>query len=340
MAAPSTGPGESDAKLSKSMACMMRKELVDGVSRYSHRPLELAERRQRIAALRTYVMTLAPRYQRALREELEGFERSIEELKTQSAVQHAAVQERAAANHSEALEQFAGLHAKLDEASGIMQPVAAFAALLSDGTVPALKEGQTMLQRTRQLQNAKRALDIELSNCRDLAEQERRETYIRQRTDGAAMQLLLTGSSLDSLPVDEAKVKLAEFKQMNRQIEKGFDADLRARRAEEAKEAAKARAAAKAAAKAAPKAKGTAKGTAKGKARAKSAVASGDASSVSSGASSSASAAAPGAASSVASSTAVASSTSSSDTEDESVAKEVVEADESDDSDAAVALAS
>jgi hypothetical protein len=53
------------------------------------------------------------------------------------------------------------------------------------------------------------------------------------------VQEKMTGVNLDNLSVDEAADRVAEFKKINRQVEKRFEADLRKRRAEEKKKEAK-----------------------------------------------------------------------------------------------------
>jgi hypothetical protein len=226
----------SSDTISAGMAQHYKRELRTGKSRHTDLVLTPEERAVRIAALRKWGSGLSARYARDLKKDLEGFEKSLEDLKTQAAEHHKKSEE----HHQESMEQLGGLHTKIDAMGGGMQAMTAVAALLTDNEVPPLKEGQTMQERMRQLQNRKRVYDIELSNVKVKAEKEKREEWLQQRRDGAAMQMELVGANLDSMSVDEAKEKLAEFKKMNRQIEKGFEADLRKRRVEEAIEARKA----------------------------------------------------------------------------------------------------
>jgi hypothetical protein len=225
----------SPAIISRGTAYHFREELATGVHRTTSGapglPLTEAEITERMEALQARAESMSAGHRQRELAKLQELEKTViarmEELKKKADDQHA-----------EAMGQLGGLHTKIDGLSGGVQSMTAFAALIADGTVPPRKEGQTMKDRQLELQNAKRVVDCELALVRNLAEKETREEKLRQRTAGAAMQKELTGANMDSMSLDEATELVAGFKKMNRQIEKGFEADLRdlrKRRAEEAK---------------------------------------------------------------------------------------------------------
>jgi hypothetical protein len=215
-----------------------RAEVAAGVRR-GGTPLTDEEIELRMGALQARAESLGQGYRERELKTLDDLKGKLAEMKKQAEDRHAEAMKKSDEHHQEAMIRVDGLHTKIDEMSGGMQGATAFAALIADGTVPPPKDGQTMQERKLQLQNAKRVVDCELAIVRDLAEKEKREEKLRQRTDGAAMQKELTGADMDSMSLDEATELVAGFKQMNRQIEKGFEADLRKRRAEEAKANAK-----------------------------------------------------------------------------------------------------
>jgi hypothetical protein len=263
MSASSTGPGDGETgEMSRFMASVVKQELSSGLSRRSKRPLTADERAQRIAALRTYGLTLKPCYQRELQKAIDGFDKDLQALKSQAIAHHEAAMAQGAAHHEEALEQLAGVHAKLDEMSG---SGAAFLQALDSGAPMPRPAGQTDAERLRHLRALKRAADNEipelahseklrkLGEARDVAHERQRAAL-----ETTVLAEAVVNEGLDALETGEATRVLREYEERMRAMLKDERKKLQARAKDEAK--------AKAAAKAAAKAK------AKGKARARRAM--------------------------------------------------------------------
>jgi hypothetical protein len=242
----------ADVPVSDDMARHFRTELRTGKSRKVDRELTEGERVARIAALRTYSLSLSPKWRGKLQRELESFEESLKALQEQSAQQHAAVVAQAEAHHSEALEQISGVHAKLDEFSGAGLSI--LRAMESGELMPRTGE-QSDAERIRQLRTLKQIANNEIAQLQE-AETVRKATRlagIRQGGEVAAVHAAalhqdIAGIEVDDVEPAEALAKIKDWEESQKKIAQGLRKDVRA--------AAKA------------KAKGKAKGRAKGKARA------------------------------------------------------------------------
>jgi hypothetical protein len=247
--------------ISDRMAAHYRRELRTGKSRQGagDRDLTPEERAVRIAALRRWGGGLKARFQRDLKAELEGFEKGLEELKKQAADHHEAAMAQSSRHHDEALEQLAGVHAKLDELSG---SGGAFLQSLDSGAPMPRPAGQTDAERLRLLRALKRTADNEipelvhaeklrkLGEARDVALDRHRVTL-----ETTTLAEAVVNEGLDAMPAGEAARVLKEYEEHTRALIKDEKRKIQARAKEEAR-AARA------------KGKASAKGKAKGKARA------------------------------------------------------------------------
>jgi hypothetical protein len=89
---------------------------------------------------------------------------------------------------------------ELADMRGDFKGTQVLADFLANGVLPPLKEGQTSLERTRELQNFKRFCDIELATRRDAAAQEQLEQKLQQRKESAATTKVLTGKKWTKCP--------------------------------------------------------------------------------------------------------------------------------------------
>jgi hypothetical protein len=209
----------------KVLACYYRQELATGQTRRGA-PLTPEDRAMRISALRARAATLHARYKKELLDEMDKIEQGVEELKKQSAEQH-----------TEAMKEFDGLHAKVDGMAGNLKVMEKVAALLTENTPPKMCEGQTWAERQLELQNRKRAFDIELAVVRMKAAEEKKAESQQSRLEVGLMQQQLLGVNLEELPVEAARAALGDLKKANRAKEQALEVDIRKRRAQETKEA-------------------------------------------------------------------------------------------------------
>jgi hypothetical protein len=212
----------------KTIASNYRLELTTGKTRRGA-PLTPEDRAMRISALRARAATLRGRYKQELLDVLGKLEQGVADLKEQSAAQH-----------TEAMKEFDGLHAKVDGMAGDLKVVQKVAALLTDNTPPQMRDGQTWAERQVELQNRKRTFDIELAAVKARALEEKKAESLQSRKEAGLMQLQLAGINLEEMSVDAARAALDDLKAANRAKEQALEADLRKRRAQETREAKKA----------------------------------------------------------------------------------------------------
>ncbi len=139
---------------------------------------------------------MSARYARDLKKDLEGFEKTLEDLKQQGVVHHEAAMAQGVQHHEESLEQIGGLHAKLDEMAGAGT---SFLSALDTGELPPRPADQSDEQRLRLLRSLKRAADNEIPQLQESENLRKtaRLAEVRHGAEAAAVNELEEGLAPD-----------------------------------------------------------------------------------------------------------------------------------------------